>query len=197
MIKLTNILNELEVNNPNQIKIWKDKFRQLILSDKKSDSKFKNNDIIYYDEYISYIDNCKSKEDILSLIDDYTWGEKDTSEYYIEVIFDNDELNEVQHIIYKIEILIKVTKEINKVFVYNSIRGITGVVVVSVEQNDYLDSQSTDKHEYSLLKLKYMVTTTPEEDIKKIKKVALITDKIEGLLQFLPRFQTIQKVGEY
>lgn len=196
MIKLTNILNELEVNNPNDIKIWKDKFRQLMLIDKKSDSKDKDNDV-YYNKLISNIDKCKSKEDIISLIDDYTWGEKDASEYYIGVIFDNDELNEVQHIIYKIEILIKVTKEINKVFVYNSIRGITGVVVVSVEQNDYLDSQSTDKHEYSLLKLKYMVTTTPEEDIKKIKKVALITDKIEGLLQFLPRFQTIQKVGEY
>lgn len=195
MIKLKNILNELEVNNPNGIKIWKHKFKQLMLSDKKSD---KGNED-YYDELITKIDDCKSKEDIMSLIDEYTWGEKDASEYYIENTFadHNMNINEVQHTIYKIEVLIKVTNDVNKVFVYNSIRGITGVVVVSVEQNDYLDSQSTDKHEYSLLKLKYMVTTTPVEDIKKIKKVALITDKIEGLVQFLPRFQTIQKVGEY
>lgn len=192
MIKLTNILNELSVNNPN-VRVWKDKFKQLMLNDKKSD---KDNDD-YYSDFISNIDDCKSKEDIISLIDEYTWGEKDSSEYYIDAIFDNDKLNEVQHIIYKIEILIKVTSDVNKVFVYNSIRGITGVVVVSIDQNDYLDSQATGEHEYSLLKLKYMVTTTPEEDIKKIKKIALITDKIEGLLQFLPRFQTIQKVGEY
>jgi len=193
MIKLTNILNELEINNP-LLKTWKDKFRQIILKEKKSN--IGNDD--YYNGILADLENCRSKEDIIDLIDNgLSWGELSTSEYYINAIFDNGKLNEVQHIIYKIEVLIKVTNDVNKVFVYNSIRGITGVVVVSVEQNDYLDSQSTDKHEYSLLKLKYMVTTTPEEDIKKIKKVALVTDKIEGLVQFLPRFQTIQKVGEY
>jgi len=106
-------------------------------------------------------------------------------------------LNEIQHVIYKIEALIKVTNDINKTFVYNSIRGINGVVVVSVEQNNYLDSQKTDEYSYSLLKIKYMVTTKPEDDINIIKKKALISDKIEGLIQFLPRFQTIQKIGEY
>lgn len=195
MIKLKNILNELNVNNPHMYKTWKDKLRQLMLSDKKSDAGNDN----YYDELIAGIDDCKSKEDIIKLIDEYTWGEPNASDYYIENTFadHNLNINEVQHIIYKIEVLIKVTNDVNRVFVYNSIRGINGVVVVSVEQNDYLDSQETDKHIYSLLKVKYMVTTKPEDDINEIKKKALITDKIEGLVQFLPRFQTIQKVGEY
>ncbi len=106
-------------------------------------------------------------------------------------------LNEKEHIIFKIEVLIKIKHDVNKVFVYNSIRGLTGVVVITVEQNNYLDTQSTNQYEYSLLKLKYMVTTTPEKDIHRIKKDALMTNKIEGLLQFLPRLQTIKRVGEY
>ena len=45
--------------------------------------------------------------------------------------------------------------------------------------------------------MKYLVSSTPEEDIKKIKTDALVTTKIDGLLQFIPRFQTIEKIGEY
>lgn len=106
-------------------------------------------------------------------------------------------INEEQHIIYRVEVLIKTEANINKVFIYNSIRGLTGVVVVTVEQNDYLDTQATNQYEYSLLKMKFMVTSTPKEEINKIKKDALITNKIDGLLQFLPRMQTIEKIGEY
>lgn len=106
-------------------------------------------------------------------------------------------LNETKHTIFKVEVLIKTKADVNKVFVYNSIRGLTGVVVVTVRQNDYLDAQATDQHEYSLLHLKFMVSSTPEKDIHNIKKNALITNKIEGLLSFMPRMQTLKNVGEY
>ena len=71
------------------------------------------------------------------------------------------------------------------------------VVVVTVEKSDYLDSQATVDAEFSLLKIKYIVRSTPEEDIKKIATDAKISSKIPGLLQFIPRLQTIRKVGEY
>lgn len=193
MIKLTNILNELEINNP-LLKTWKDKFRQIILKEKKSN--IGNDD--YYNGILADLENCRSKEDIIDLIDNgLSWGELSTSEYYINAIFDNDKLNEVQHVIYRVEVLIKTQADVNKVFVYNSIRGLTGVVVLTIEQNDYLDTQATNQYEYSLLKMKFMVTSTPKEEINKIKKDALITNKIDGLLQFLPRMQTIEKIGEY
>ena len=48
-----------------------------------------------------------------------------------------------------------------------------------------------------MTKLKYIVATTPEEDIQKIKVAASTTHKVDGLLQFLPRLQTIEKVGQY
>lgn len=108
-----------------------------------------------------------------------------------------DILSETVVKIYYCQVLIKTSTEQNRVYIYNEIRGLKDVVVVNVNKNDYLDSQKTDKHEYSLLEIKYLVRGTPEEDIKKIRHGALITNKIPGLLQFIPRFKTIRLIGEY
>ena len=40
-------------------------------------------------------------------------------------------------VLYKIEILIKTDANVNQVYVYNEIRGLEGVVVVTVEQSDF------------------------------------------------------------
>jgi hypothetical protein len=97
----------------------------------------------------------------------------------------------------KIDILIKTSTDINKVEVYNQIRALAGVVVVTVEQSEFLDSKATDKFEYSLLHMKYIVTADPKTDIDKIKVDALVTTRIPGLLQFIPRYKTAQNVGKY
>ena len=97
----------------------------------------------------------------------------------------------------KIDVLIKTATDINKVEVYNQIRGLAGVVVVTVEQSEFLDSKATDKFEYSLLHMKFIVTSDPKTDIDLIKKDALITTRIPGLLQFIPRYTTAQNVGKY
>jgi len=97
----------------------------------------------------------------------------------------------------KIDVLIKTDTGINKVEVYNQIRALTGVVVVTIEQSEFLDSKATDRFEYSLLHMKYIVTSDPKTDIDKIKKDALITTRISGLLQFIPRYKTAQNVGKY
>jgi hypothetical protein len=97
----------------------------------------------------------------------------------------------------KIDILIKTAANINKVEVYNQIRALAGVVVVTVEQSEFLDSKATDKFEYSLLHMKYIVTSDAKTDIDKIKTDALITTRIPGLLQFIPRYTTAQNVGKY
>ena len=97
----------------------------------------------------------------------------------------------------KIDVLIKTDTGINKVEVYNQIRALTGVVVVTIEQSEFLDSKATDRFEYSLLHMKYIVTADSKTDIDKIKKDALITTRIPGLLQFIPRYKTAQNVGKY
>jgi hypothetical protein len=97
----------------------------------------------------------------------------------------------------KIDVLIKTSTDINKVEVYNQIRGLSGVVVVTVEQSEFLDSKATNKFEYSLLHMKYLVSADAKTDIDKIKVDALVTTRIPGLLQFIPRYQTAQNVGKY
>jgi hypothetical protein len=97
----------------------------------------------------------------------------------------------------KIDVLIKTDTGINKVEVYNQIRALAGVVVVTVEQSEFLDSKATDKFEYSLLHMKYIVSADSKTDINKIKINALVTTRIPGLLQFIPRYQTAQNVGKY
>ena len=97
----------------------------------------------------------------------------------------------------KIDILIKSSTEVNKIEIYNQIRAIEGVVVVTIEQSEFLDSKATDKFEYSLLHLKYLVKSDAKTDINIIKKKALITIRIPGLLQFIPRYTTTQNLGKY
>jgi len=99
--------------------------------------------------------------------------------------------------LFRMDVLIKTTKDINKVDIYNQIRAIEGVVVMTIEQSEYLDSKATDKFEYSLLHIKYLVTSDPKTDINKIKEQCLITVRITGLLQFIPRYQTSKKVDTY
>lgn len=97
--------------------------------------------------------------------------------------------------VYSIEALIKTVAGENKVEIYNQVRALSGIIVVTVEQSDFLDSKATDNYEYSLLKIKYIVSSTPEEDINKIKVNA--QKNIQGLVQFIPRLKTIEKKGAY
>lgn len=99
--------------------------------------------------------------------------------------------------LYSIDVLLKSSTEVNKVDVYNQIRGLSLVVVVTVEQNEFLINRATDKFEYSLLHIKYLVYDEPHKDINLIKKDALITTKIDGLLQFIPRYNTIKQKVKY
>ena len=97
--------------------------------------------------------------------------------------------------VYSIEVLIKTIAGENKVEIYNQIRAVSGIIVVTVEHSDFLDSKATNQYEYSLLKMKYIVSSTPEEDINKIKSISIKT--IPGLVSFVPRLNTLEKKGAY
>jgi hypothetical protein len=100
-------------------------------------------------------------------------------------------------VLYKIEVLIKTSTDENQVYVYNEIRGLKDIVVVTVEQNDFLKTKSNEKYQFALLKMKYLASEEPKAAINSIKTDALVTTRIPGLLQFIPRYNTIEKVGEY
>ena len=54
----------------------------------------------------------------------------------------------------KIDVLIKTSTDTNKVEIYNQVRALSGIIVVTVEHSEFLDSKATDNYEYSLLKMK-------------------------------------------
>jgi len=99
--------------------------------------------------------------------------------------------------IFKCDILIKTAANENKVEIYNEIRALSGVVVVTIEQSDFLDAKATKVYEYSLLKLKYIGRGDAKTSIKEIGIDAVTKNRIPGLLQFIPRYNTIIKVGSY
>lgn len=99
--------------------------------------------------------------------------------------------------IFKCDILIKTAANENKVEIYNEIRALNGVVVVTIEQSDFLDNKATKAYEYSLLKLKYIGRGDAKASIKEIGIDAVTKNRIPGLLQFIPRYNTIIKVGSY
>jgi hypothetical protein len=99
--------------------------------------------------------------------------------------------------IFRCDVLIKTAADQNKVEIYNEIRALNGVVVVSIEHSDYLDDKATPQYEYSLLKLKYIGRGDAKSSIKDIGIDAVTKNRVPGLLQFIPRYPTIVKVGSY
>ena len=99
--------------------------------------------------------------------------------------------------IFKCDILVKTAADQNKVEIYNEIRALENVVVVTIEQSDFLNRKATDQHEYYLLKLKYIGRIDAKSSIKEICIDAVTKNRVPGLLQFIPRYDTIVKVGSY
>ena len=99
--------------------------------------------------------------------------------------------------VFRCDILIKTEAEQNKVEIYNEIRALEGVVVVTIEQSDFLDDKATPQYEFSLLKIKYIGRGDAKTSIKDIGINAVTKNRVPGLLQFIPRYPTIVKVGSY
>jgi hypothetical protein len=99
--------------------------------------------------------------------------------------------------VFRCDVLIKTQSEQNKVEIYNEIRALEGVVVVTVEHSEFLDSKATEQHEYSLVKIKYIGRGDAKSTIKAIGISAVTKNKVPGLLQFIPRYNTITETGSY
>jgi hypothetical protein len=99
--------------------------------------------------------------------------------------------------VFRCDVLIKTRADQNKVEIYNEIRALEGVVVVTIQQSDFLNRKKTNQYEYSLLKVKYIGRGDAKTSIKDIGIDAVTKNRVPGLLQFIPRYNTIIKVGSY
>lgn len=91
--------------------------------------------------------------------------------------------------IYQTRVLIKVTKELDRSVIFNSLRAIPNVVIVKPQDSDYLNSKETEDYGYSYIILKYKSDSNKYvKELQQIKHIGLygatIYPKVEGLLGF-------------
>lgn len=101
--------------------------------------------------------------------------------------------------IFSVDIIVKTDKnKVNKVDVFNTIRALPDVITLSPIQLDSLEAKNDENYEWSYLKLKYLVIKDPNVEIDEIRGKAIRgfedKPKVEGLLQFIIRHQTIKKI---
>lgn len=102
-------------------------------------------------------------------------------------------LKEILNIqLYSCEVLLQTSINSNKMDVYNLIRGINGVVTLTVRHSNFLDSKKTDRHEWSLIYIKFISNDSVSNDLKLIQKLA-IQKADGGIFKFIPRVKTIKK----
>jgi hypothetical protein len=106
----------------------------------------------------------------------------------------NEEIN-----LYRGDVILKNKREVSQKDIFNQIRALPNVIVVAPVYDDYLNSQKTDNEEYALVKIKFINSGDPKNDLDSIKSKALTGGedykKIDGLLQFIVRPNTIIPVN--
>jgi hypothetical protein len=99
---------------------------------------------------------------------------------------------------WRVDILVKTDTTKNKVEIFNEIRALPGIVVLTVRQSDFLDSKSTKDYEYSLVSIKFLSSTNPKKEIDRIKQDAKSGNKkIDGLIQIVPKLDSLTQLGKY
>jgi RNase P/RNase MRP subunit p30 len=79
--------------------------------------------------------------------------------------------------------------------IFNKLRALNNVIVVTPIHDDYLYSKKTEFKEYALIKIKFINSGRPEEDMQQIRHLALEGEKkIKGLKQFIIRPQTLKSI---
>jgi len=102
----------------------------------------------------------------------------------------NEEVN-----LYQGDAILKNNIDTNQKDIFNQLRAVPNVIVVTPVVDDYLASQRDDKIEYALVKIKFISTGNPMEDLQAIKSRAMKGGdgykRVEGLLSFVIRPKTI------
>lgn len=102
--------------------------------------------------------------------------------------------------VYKCEVILKTDAQMNKTDVFDRLRAIHDVIIVSPKSNPTLDARSNDLDEYTLVNIKFLVPGDEkaldrlngirEESLKGSEKEG----KIIGLKQFIVRQDTLNKI---
>lgn len=102
--------------------------------------------------------------------------------------------------VYKCEVVLKTDAQLNKTDVFDRLRAIHDVIIVSPKANSLLTSKSNNIEEYTLVNIKFLVPGEFQaiEKLNNIKEESLKGSekegKIVGLKQFIIRKDTLKKI---
>lgn len=94
--------------------------------------------------------------------------------------------------LYSCELLIQSSTQINKVDLYNTIRGIDNVVTLTTRHSNFLNSKKTKDREWSLVYIKFISNGDVIYDLKKIKKDSIKKSE-KSIFKFIFRSKTLKK----
>jgi hypothetical protein len=98
--------------------------------------------------------------------------------------------------LYQGDVIIKNDNDTNQKDIFNQIRAVPNVITVTPVVDEYLASQRTDKIEYALIKIKFISSGNPMDDLQQIKSKTMSGGdgfkKAEGLLSFIIRPKTVK-----
>lgn len=100
--------------------------------------------------------------------------------------------------LYQGDVIIKNKTSFSQKDIFNQIRGIPNVIVVTPVKDSFLNSKKTEEDEYALIKIKFISSGDPLEDLKDIKSKSLKGGedfpRAEGVTQFIIRPQTLHSI---
>ena len=98
---------------------------------------------------------------------------------------------------FRVQLILKMDQDANAVEIYNQIRALKGVVVLTLLPSDVLHAKSQGNVHYVLVRVKFIGKGTPEQALQQVKDLALHYGNIEGLRNILVREHTLKKIRNY
>lgn len=100
--------------------------------------------------------------------------------------------------IFKVGAVIKFERQFDRFEIYNRLRAIEGVIIVTPKDMDKLKSKSTERIEYGYASIKFDGGTNPVETMRRIVSSAIKgsneSKRIDGLINIHYRENNIQAV---
>jgi len=101
-------------------------------------------------------------------------------------------------IIYKIGVIVKFDRKFDRFQIYNKLRAIQDVIIVTPKDIQKLDKRQTETTEFGYVTIKFLSSTTPVDSIKQIEIAAIrgheTAKKIDGLIAMYYNPNKIEKL---
>jgi hypothetical protein len=101
-------------------------------------------------------------------------------------------------IVYKIGIIIKMDASYDRFVIYNKLRAIQDVIIVTPKDFETLDRRKTATSEFGFVNIKFLSSTNPLDSIKQIEIAAIrgheTAKRIDGLIAMYYNTNKIEKI---